>query len=41
MSAVAVWFHKGVAPLPEIPDRDARVEAFAGPHAERIGLMGE
>ncbi|WP_158578945.1 GNAT family N-acetyltransferase [Spongiactinospora rosea] len=41
MSAVAVWFPKGAEPLPEIPDRDARVEAFAGPHAERIRRMEE
>ncbi|GAA3074566.1 GNAT family N-acetyltransferase [Streptosporangium carneum] len=41
MSAVAVWFRKGAEPLPEIPDQDARVEAFAGPHAERIRQMGE
>lgn len=41
MSAVAVWFHKGAEPLPEIPDRDARVEAIAGPYTERIGQMGE
>jgi GNAT superfamily N-acetyltransferase len=41
MSAVAVWFHNDVAPLPDVPDQAARVEAFAGPHAERIGQMGE
>ncbi|MFI0418676.1 GNAT family N-acetyltransferase [Spongiactinospora sp. 9N601] len=41
MSAVAVWFPKGAEPIPETPDRDARVEAFAGPHAERIRRMEE
>jgi ribosomal protein S18 acetylase RimI-like enzyme len=41
MSAVAVWFHNDVAPLPDVPDQAARVEAFAGPHAERFGLLGE
>ena len=41
MSAVAVWFHNDVAPLPDVPDRAARVEAFAGPHAERFGQLGE
>ncbi|WP_158558298.1 GNAT family N-acetyltransferase [Spongiactinospora gelatinilytica] len=41
LSAVAVWFPQGAEPLPETPDRDARVEAFAGPHWERIRRMEE
>ncbi|MDF5757748.1 GNAT family N-acetyltransferase [Spongiactinospora sp. TRM90649] len=41
MSAVAVWFPNGAEPLPEFPGRDARVEAFAGPHTERIRRMEE
>lgn len=41
MSAVAVWFDNTASPIPDIPDLEARTAAFAGPYAERFGILGE
>lgn len=41
MSAVAVWFDNTAPLIPDIPDMEARMEALAGPYAERFGLFGE
>jgi GNAT superfamily N-acetyltransferase len=39
LSGVAVWFPNDSAPLPDIPDYDAKVEAITGHHAERCAAL--
>ncbi|WP_433499850.1 GNAT family N-acetyltransferase [Sphaerimonospora sp. CA-214678] len=41
MSAAAVWFDNQTPPLPDVPDLEARLAAFAGSHAQRFTLLGE
>ncbi|GII93745.1 GNAT family N-acetyltransferase [Sinosporangium siamense] len=40
MTAVAVWF-PNIKPMPDVPDYDNRIRAFAGPHARRLIAIGE